>query len=75
MKRIASAVAGLALVLAAPAALLAHPHFNKTVTAKLPSGVEVTIAYNTTPPTSCAREVKVGTSSRRAGRRSSCRAT
>jgi hypothetical protein len=35
------------LALAAPA--LAHPHFNKTVTAKLPSGVEVTITYGTTP--------------------------
>jgi len=31
------------------AALLAHPHFNKTVTAKLPSGVEATVTYNTTP--------------------------
>lgn len=31
------------------AALLAHPHFNKTISAKLPSGVEVTIGYNTTP--------------------------
>lgn len=62
MKRIASAVAGLALVLAAPAALMAHPHFNKTVTAKLPSGVEVTIAYNTTPANELrAKEVKVGT--------------
>jgi hypothetical protein len=28
---------------------LAHPHFGKTVTAKLPSGAEVTITYQTTP--------------------------
>ncbi len=28
---------------------VAHPHFNKTVTAKLPNGVDATITYNTTP--------------------------
>ena len=28
---------------------LAHPHFNKTVTAALAPNVEVTITYNTTP--------------------------
>jgi hypothetical protein len=28
---------------------LAHPHFNKTVTAALPGGVEAKISYNTTP--------------------------
>lgn len=28
---------------------LAHPHFNKTVTAELPQGVEAKITYNTTP--------------------------
>lgn len=28
---------------------VAHPHFNKTVTASLPGGVEATISYNTTP--------------------------
>ena len=28
---------------------LAHPHFNKSVSAKLPSGVEAVVAYNTTP--------------------------
>ncbi|MBK5255833.1 MAG: hypothetical protein JJE39_07360 [Vicinamibacteria bacterium] len=27
----------------------AHPHFNKTITAALPGGVEATITYNTTP--------------------------
>src|SRR5687767_5495718 len=34
--------------LAYPIVLFAHPHFNKTVTAKLPSGADATIAYNTT---------------------------
>lgn len=29
--------------------LAAHPHFNKTVVVKLPSGVEAAITYNTTP--------------------------
>ncbi len=29
--------------------VIAHPHFNKTVTVKLPGGTEATIAYNTTP--------------------------
>ena len=38
----------LAIFVAAGVAM-AHPHFNKTVTAKLPSGAEATIAYNTTP--------------------------
>jgi hypothetical protein len=40
---------------------LAHPHFNKTITAKLPSGVEVTIAYQTTPANEMqAQNVKPG---------------
>jgi hypothetical protein len=30
-------------------AAFAHPHFNKTVTAALPGGVEAKITYNTTP--------------------------
>jgi len=60
MKRWA-AVTGLLSVLAASTPLFAHPHFNKTVTAKLPSGVEVTIVYNTTPANELrAKEVKVG---------------
>jgi hypothetical protein len=41
-------VRGIVLSLAASVAL-AHPHFNKTVTATLAPGVEVTITYNTTP--------------------------
>lgn len=38
-------------ILAAVAAgtALAHPHFNKTVTASLPGDVEAKITYNTTP--------------------------
>jgi hypothetical protein len=28
---------------------LAHPHFNKSITAKLPSGADVTITYQTVP--------------------------
>ncbi len=40
---------------------LAHPHFNKTITAKLPSGVEVTIGYQTTPANEMqAQNVKPG---------------
>jgi hypothetical protein len=31
------------------ALVVAHPHFNKTVSVKLPSGAEATITYNTTP--------------------------
>ena len=34
--------------LLAPSFALAHPHFSKTVTAKLPSGAEATITYGTT---------------------------
>ena len=37
------------VLLLAPSFSLAHPHFNKTVSAKLPSGGDATIAYNTTP--------------------------
>lgn len=29
--------------------VLAHPHFDKTITAKLPNGVTASITYNTTP--------------------------
>jgi hypothetical protein len=57
MKRILSAVA-VSLV---ASVALAHPHFNKTVTATLGPGVEVTITYNTTPANEAhAREAKVG---------------
>jgi hypothetical protein len=57
MKRIALAVLAAAVATTA----LAHPHFNKTINAKLPSGVEVTIAYQTTPANEMqAQNVKVG---------------
>lgn len=57
MKRICG---GIAVSLAASAAL-AHPHFNKTVTATLAPGVEVTITYNTTPANEThAQTAKVG---------------
>ncbi|HEY2934842.1 MAG TPA: hypothetical protein VGK99_24160 [Acidobacteriota bacterium] len=39
----------LGVFLVATALLLGHPHFNKSVTVKLPGGAEATIAYNTVP--------------------------
>jgi hypothetical protein len=49
---------GLMLV---AASALAHPHFNKTIVAKLAPGVEVTIVYDTTPAHEArAQGVKVG---------------
>lgn len=51
----------LPVLLLTASAAVAHPHFNKTVTAKLPSGVDVTISYNTTPSNeNLARDAKVG---------------
>ncbi|HUG52273.1 MAG TPA: hypothetical protein VMR21_01670 [Vicinamibacteria bacterium] len=47
MRRIVAVSALSSLALAGAA--VAHPHFNKTVTAKLPAGVEATVTYNTTP--------------------------
>jgi hypothetical protein len=39
----------------------AHPHFNKTVTARLPQGVDATVTYNTTPANEVrAAEAPVG---------------
>ena len=50
----------IASVLGATVAL-AHPHLNKTVTAVLPQGPEVTITYNTTPANELhAQNAKVG---------------
>ena len=46
--RIVSVMCAIAILLV-PSFALAHPHFNKTVTAKLPSGAEATVSYNTTP--------------------------
>jgi hypothetical protein len=58
MKKIAavcSTLVGLAFVASA------HPHFNKSVTAKLPGGTEATITYNTTPANEVrATEAPVG---------------
>jgi hypothetical protein len=52
------AAAGMAL---AGTGALAHPHFNKTITAKLPPGVDVTVTYNTTPANEGrAQTAKVG---------------
>lgn len=57
MKRFAMAL----LLSCAAGTLLAHPHFNKTISAKLPSGVEVTIAYQTVPSNEThAQNAKVG---------------
>src|SRR5258707_14872485 len=54
--------ATVSLTLLTAAAAIAHPHFNKTVTAKLPSGVDATITYNTTPANEIrATEAAVGT--------------
>jgi hypothetical protein len=39
----------VASVLTAPSLSLAHPHFNKSVNAKLPSGADATISYQTVP--------------------------
>jgi hypothetical protein len=51
---------GVAVSLVASVAM-AHPHFNKTVTATLGPGVEATITYNTTPANEAhAQEARVG---------------
>lgn len=42
-------VACMLVLLLAPSFSFAHPHFAKTVTAKLPNGAEATISYGTTP--------------------------
>jgi hypothetical protein len=48
--------------LTAASAAYAHPHFNKTVSVTLPSGVDATITYNTTPANETrAASVPVGT--------------
>ena len=60
MKRVLTASVSAMLLTAAVA--MAHPHFNKTVTAKLPSGVDATITYNTTPANEIhAAKAAVGT--------------
>jgi hypothetical protein len=49
MKRNLISLCALFAVILAASLVMAHPHFNKTVIVKLPSGVEATITYNTTP--------------------------
>lgn len=49
MKRRITLSFALCAVLLAATLVFAHPHFNKSVTAKLPGGAEATITYNTTP--------------------------
>ena len=41
-------LSGLAMLLVGATFVIAHPHFNKTLTVKLPSGAEATLTYNTT---------------------------
>jgi hypothetical protein len=61
MKHLRLAVAVLVLAGLAARPALAHPHFQKTIVVKLPSGTEVTLTYNTTPANEMrAAEVKVG---------------
>jgi hypothetical protein len=45
MKRTLAMFSAVALAVSASA----HPHFNKTITADLPGGVQAVITYNTTP--------------------------
>jgi hypothetical protein len=59
MKKIAAVCSTLVVLGAGLAG--AHPHFNKTVTAKLPGGVDATVTYNTTPANEVrATEAPVG---------------
>ena len=44
--RMPALLSTLAVTALAGAVALAHPHLNKTVTAVLPQGPEVTITYN-----------------------------
>lgn len=51
----------VATVALAGTLILAHPHFKKTITVQLPSGVEATIVYNTTPANEArAKDAAVG---------------
>jgi hypothetical protein len=60
MRTLSVSCAAAAGALAAAVAF-AHPHFNKTVSASLPQGVEVAITYNTTPSNEVhAQNAKVG---------------
>jgi len=62
MKRPFGVLLAAVLLCAFALTLAAHPHFNKTVAVKLPSGVEATITYNTTPANEAnATKAAVGT--------------
>jgi hypothetical protein len=61
MKPLRSALAILVLAMLSGGPALAHPHFQKTIVVKLPSGTEVTLTYVTTPANEMrAAAVKVG---------------
>jgi hypothetical protein len=61
MKRAGSTMLVLAVTVLGARPALAHPHFQKTIAVKLPSGTEVTLTYGTTPANEMrAAEVKVG---------------
>lgn len=49
MKQRLILLSGLAVLLIGATFVIAHPHFNKTLTVKLPSGAEATLTYNTIP--------------------------
>ena len=49
MKKSLALLMVFGLMAAAASLLWAHPHFNKTVTVKLPGGADATITYNTVP--------------------------
>ncbi len=49
MKRHEVILCTICAILLAATLVIAHPHFNKTVTVKLPGGTEATVSYNTTP--------------------------
>ena len=49
MRKVSVSFAVVVLVALAGTLILGHPHFSKTIIVKLPSGVEATIVYNTTP--------------------------
>lgn len=52
----------LAIVVMGTALLVAHPHFAKSITVDLPSGVQATISYRTTPANEThARNAQTGT--------------
>jgi hypothetical protein len=62
MKRHLTCLFTLSAIILAGILVMAHPHFNKTVIVKLPSGVEATITYNTTPSNEAnATKAAVGT--------------